>query len=249
MIEVFLARQSGAFRVFLQDSKGGIVLIDPMTGAPGIITLQYNADTLSRTLQVRGASEGGDRSEALRLTGPAVETIKLEAEIDATDQLEFPDQNPDTVQLGLHPQLAVLESLVNPTSEQIGINNILAQLGTIEIAPMESPLTLFVWSKNRIVPVRITEFSITEEAFDPALNPIRAKVSLGMRVLSIDDLGFGHKGSGLFMNYLQQKEALATKSPRAHLNALGIAKKHLVAGGPGSIPTPSSLPGNPLGGL
>lgn len=226
--------------------KGGIVLIDPVTGHPGIITLQYNPETLSRTLQVRGTGgEGGDRSEALRLTGPAAETIKLEAEIDATDQLEFPDQNSDAVQLGLHPQLAVLESLVNPTSDQLGINNILAQLGTIEIAPMESPLTLFVWSKNRIMPVRITELSITEEAFDPALNPIRAKVSLGMRVLSVDDLGFGHKGSGLFMNYLQQKEALAAKSPSAHLNALGIQRKHLAAGSSGIIPTPLGMPGIP----
>ena len=76
---------------------------------------------------------------------------------------------------------------------------------------MEAPLTLFVWSKNRIVPVRITDFSITEEAFDPALNPIRAKVSLGMRVLSVDDLGFDHKGGSLFMTYLQQKEQLAAR--------------------------------------
>ena len=59
---------------------------------------------------------------------------------------------------------------------------------------MESPLTLFIWSKNRIVPVRLTDFSVTEEAFDPALNPIRAKVSLGMRVLSVDDLGLRQQG-------------------------------------------------------
>jgi hypothetical protein len=226
--------------------KGGIVLIDAVTGQPGIITLQYNPDTLSRTLQVRGVGgEGGDRSEALRLTGPAVETIKLEAEIDATDQLEFPDQNPGAVQLGIHPQLAALETMVHPTTDQLVINNLLAQLGTIEIAPMESPLTLFVWSKNRIMPVRITELSITEEAFDPALNPIRAKISLGMRVLSVDDLGFDHKGSGLFMNYLQQKEVLAAKSPSAHLNALGLQRKHLAAGRSGTIPTPLGMLGIP----
>ena len=59
------------------------------------------------------------------------------------------------------------------------------------------------------MPVRITDFSITEEAFDAALNPIRAKVSLGMRVLSVNDLGFEHKGGSLFMAYLQQKEQLA----------------------------------------
>ena len=87
---------------------------------------------------------------------------------------------------------------------------------------MQAPLALFVWSKNRVVPVRITEFSITEEAFDPALNPIRAKVSLGLRVLSIDDLGFAHRGGSLFMSYLRNKEALATRSPAGTLANLGL---------------------------
>src|SRR5215211_1399509 len=91
--------------------KGGIVLIDPGTSkVQRIIALQYNPDTLTRTLQVQGiGGESGDRLEALRLKGPPVETIKLEAEIDATDQLEFPDQNRMAVEVGLYPQLAALE--------------------------------------------------------------------------------------------------------------------------------------------
>jgi len=203
--------------------KGGVVLLDPDSGAvERIITLQYNPDTLSRSLQIKAHGEGGDRSEALRLSGPPVETIKLDAEIDATDQLEFPDQNPDAGQLGIHPQLAALETIVYPTSSQIQQNISLAQSGTLEIAPMEAPLTLFIWSKNRIVPVRLTEFSITEEAFDPALNPIRAKVSLGMRVLSINDLLPTHKGASLYLAYQQQKERLAAKSQGGGFGALGI---------------------------
>jgi hypothetical protein len=204
--------------------KGGIVVLDPDTSVVRrIITLQYNPDTLTRSLQIQGVGgEGGDRSEALRLSGPPVESIKLDAEIDATDQLEFPDQNPHAVQLGIHPQLAALETLVYPTSGQIQQNISLAQSGTLEIAPMEVPLTLFVWSKHRILPVRLTEFSITEEAFDPALNPIRAKVSLGMRVLSVNDLLPGHKGFSVFMAYQQQKERLATINQGGGLSALGI---------------------------
>jgi hypothetical protein len=203
--------------------KGGVVLINPESGAvQRVIVLQYNPDTLSRTLQIRAVSEGGDRSEALRLTGPPVETIKLDAEIDATDQLEFPEQNRTAAQLGIHPQLAALETIVYPTSGQLQSNNSLAQAGTLEIAPMQAPLSLFVWSKNRVLPVRLTDFSITEEAFDPALNPIRAKVSLGMRVLSVNDLDFDHRGNSLFMAYLQQKERLAAQSRGGTLNALGI---------------------------
>jgi hypothetical protein len=203
--------------------KGGIVLLDAQTSAVvRTIPLQYNPDTLTRTLQIKALAEGGDRSDALRLTGPPVETIKLDVEIDATDQLEFPDQNPNTMEFGIQPQLAALETIVYPSSAQIQSNNALASAGTLEIIPMETPLMLFVWSKNRVLPVRLTEFTITEEAFDANLNPIRAKVSLGMRVLSVNDLPFGHKGSSLFLSYQQQKENLARKAAGGTLNTLGI---------------------------
>lgn len=202
--------------------KGGIVLVDPESGTvEGTIVLQYNPDTLTRTLQVQGVTiEGGDRSEALRLTGPPIETIKLEAEIDATDQLETADST--ATQLGIHPQLAALEKIIYPESNDILENARLAGSGTLEIVPMQAPLTLFVWSKERIVPVRVTELSVTEEAFDPALNPIRAKVSLGMRVLTVNDLESDHKGSSLYMAHHQRKERLAGMSAGGVLSALGI---------------------------
>jgi hypothetical protein len=203
--------------------KGGLVLLDAESGAVRrIIALQYNPDSLSRTLQVQAMAEGGDRSEAMRLKGPPVETIKLDCEIDATDQLEFPAQNATAVRHGIAPQLAALETIVYPPSGTLVANNALAGAGTLEIAPVPAPLTLFIWSQTRVVPVRITDFSITEEAFDPTLNPIRAKVSLGLRVLSVDDLGFAHKGGSLFMTYLQTKEQLAARVPGATLGALGL---------------------------
>jgi hypothetical protein len=203
--------------------KGGIVLLDPdkFTVLPnGIIVLQYNPDTLTRSLKIKGADEGADRSEALRLTGPPVETFKLDAEIDATDQLEVAD--PNTLQLGIFPQLSALETLVYPASQTLQRNFGLAQQGTLEIMPMLAPLTLFVWSASRIMPVRLTELSITEEAFDPSLNPLRAKVSLGMRVLSIDDLDFNDKSGSLYMTYQQQKETLARLNQAGTFGALGI---------------------------
>lgn len=206
--------------------KGGIVLIDPTTSAEQrIIILQYNPDTLTRSMQVQGVGgEGGDRSEALRLTGPPVETLKIDAEIDATDQLEFPDENREAVDEGIHPQLAALETIIYPKADQLLANNTLAQFGTLEIAPMETPLTLFIWGKNRILPVRLTEFSVTEEAFDTNLNPVRAKVSLGMRVLSVDDLGFDHRGGSLYMSYHQNKERLAGMLSGGTLSNVGIGE-------------------------
>lgn len=203
--------------------KGGIVIMQPDNGSViRVISLQYNPDTLTRSFQLQSYGAGGDRSEALRLKNSPVETIKLEAEIDATDQLEFPDENPDIVSNGIHGQLAVLESMLYPSSEALQENYRQAGRGVLEIVPMEAPLSLFVWSRHRAVPVRVTEFSITEEAFDPSLNPIRAKVNLGLRVLSINDLGFDHRGGSLFMSYLKNKEALAGMIGSATLNRLGL---------------------------
>ena len=203
--------------------KAGLVLVDAQSGqVRQVIALQYNPDTLSRSFQSQSVGEATDRSEALRLKGPAIETYKLDAEIDATDQLEFPQQHPATVEHGIQPQLAALELLLYPASSQLTANNARAAAGTLEIVPTETPLTLFVWSKTRIVPVRVTDFSVVEEAFDPTLNPLRAKVSLGLRVLSVDDLGFSHKGGSIFMGYLQAKERLAALSAPGTLSAFGI---------------------------
>jgi hypothetical protein len=203
--------------------KGGIVIMAPDSGrVMRVISLQYNPDTLTRTFQVQAYSESGDRAEALRLKASPVETIKLEAEIDATDQLAVPDRHPDIVKNGIHGQLAALETLLYPSSEALQKAHDQAGRGVLEIVPMEAPLSLFVWSKHRAVPVRVTEFSVTEEAFDPSLNPIRAKISLGLRVLSVNDLGFDHRGGSLFMSYLKNKEALAGMVDSTPLNSLGL---------------------------
>jgi hypothetical protein len=204
--------------------KGGLVEVDPTTSAiRNVVAFQYNPDTLTRSMQIQSSGgDSGDRSEALRLKGAAIETIKFEAEIDATDGLEDPDGNRNAVEVGIHPQLAALESLVHPSAAALAENDALASSGVLEILPLERPLTLFVWSQQRVVPVRVTDLSITEEAFDAFLNPIRAKVSVGLRVLSVDDLGFGHLGGTLFMSYLSNKEALAGRVASTGLSPLGI---------------------------
>ncbi|MCG8689354.1 MAG: hypothetical protein MI892_31060 [Desulfobacterales bacterium] len=193
--------------------KGSIVVMDRKTGATQrIITLQYNPDSLNRTLSANSADEGADRLEANRLTGPPTETISLEAELDAADQLEFPKDNETVVEVGLSAQLAALEILLYPSSQAIKDADSLAGRGSIEILPAEAPMTVFSWGKNRLVPVRITEFSVVEEAFDIKLNPIRAKISLGMRVLSINDLPFNSYGGSLYMVFQEKQEQLAQKA-------------------------------------
>ena len=206
--------------------KGGLVVLDAATGAvKRTIALQYNPDTLTRSYQVQGVGGegGGERAQPFRLIGPAIESIKLEAEIDATDALEQPDQHANAVAFGIAPQLAALEGLVNPGSADLQRLGAQSRQGTLEVLLPEAPLTLFIWSASRVVPVRVTDFSITEEAFDAALNPIRAKVSLGLRVLTTDDLGFEHRGGAMFINHLRTREALAGKTGSASLQSLGVS--------------------------
>jgi hypothetical protein len=188
-----------------------------------IITLQYNPDSLSRSLQIRGAGgDAGDRQEAMRLTGPPVETITVEAELDAADQIAEPGRGRTEAEVGLLAQLAALEAIVYPQSNRLQENHNLAARGSLEIIPAVAPLTLFVWSRNRVLPVRITSFSITEEAFDTQLNPIRARVSLSLRVLTTNDLGIESKGGSLFLVHHQQKERLAARHAGGTFTDLGI---------------------------
>lgn len=202
--------------------KGGIITLDPDIGIPrGIIALQYNPDTLTRKLQPQAVADQPDRSEILRLKGPPIETISVSAEIDATDQLEASD--PIATTLGIQPQLSALELLVYPSSIDLIVNEALTLLGTIEILPMEQPLAVFVWNATRITPVRITSLDITEEAFDPNLNPIRAKVSLEMRVLNVNDTGFLNPAGALYMVYQIEKEAMALAAAVQSAIGLGLS--------------------------
>ena len=187
--------------------KGAIVAVDPLNPPPTVILFQYNPDTLSRTLRPRTVGSDADPGDALRLKGPPEETLKLDIEVDATDQLE--QAKPPATKMGVHPTLAALEVLLYPPASTVIANQALMALGVIEIVPPAMPLTLLVWGAKRIVPVRITDLTITEDAFDAALNPIRARASLGLRVLTYDDLGLASAGGALFMAHQVTKEVMA----------------------------------------
>ncbi len=188
--------------------KGAIIGLDPLNPLASIVIFQYNPDTMTRTITAQAAGGATDRGEVLRLKGPPQETIKVDVEIDAADQLEKADPLATTV--GIYPALSALELLLYPKSPLAIANEALAAAGVIEIVPPEAPLTLFIWGVKRVLPVRLTEFTITEESYDTSLNPIRAKVSLGMRVLTYHDLGLASPGGALFMAHQVVKEVMGT---------------------------------------
>ncbi|HVB97646.1 MAG TPA: hypothetical protein VNG11_07925 [Chloroflexota bacterium] len=199
--------------------KGAIVGIDPLNPLASVIVFQYNPETLTRTLEPQTATgDSNDRTEAMRLKGAPVETITVDVEVDATDQLERADGI--ATSMGIYPQLSALEMLVYPKSALVIANTALLAIGTIEIIPPEAPLTLFIWGPKRVLPVRMTQFSITEEAHDVNLNPIRAKVSLGMRVLSYNDLSLTDPGYALFLAHQVIKETMATIGSVGNLGAV-----------------------------
>jgi hypothetical protein len=194
--------------------KGALVIQDPDNPVPKVIKFQYNPESLSRSFQpVKPASTGGgenDTSETFRITNPPTETLSMEIEIDATDKLEFPDKNPNTVNLGINPELAALESLLYPKSSNVISNSILATLGIIEIIPPEGPSIFLIWGSNSVLPVSITSLGIKEEAYDSNLNPIRAIVSLSLKVLNYTDLPKGHSAYSIYGTHHKKLERMAS---------------------------------------
>lgn len=201
------------------------MLIDPATEAvERVIAFQYNPESLTRSLQARGAGEGGDRNEALRLTGPPIESISIEAELDATDQLEFPEDNATVVEVGLHAQLAALESVLYPSSARLAENHARAANGELEIIPVMASLVLFVWGRQRVVPVRLSDFSVVEEGFDVNLNPLRVRLSVNMTVMSTSDLNFESRAAGIYRVYQRGREQLARRQPEGAIDELGLGE-------------------------
>jgi len=164
---------------------------------------------LTRTLTVNAAAQGTeDQTEILRFAAPPTETIAVDIELDATDQLETGDSIAES--LGIHPVLASLEMLLYPKALSIIANDLLHLAGLREVIPPQAPLALFVWGIKRVLPVRLSGMNIVEDFFDPALNPLHAKVHLDMRVLNYRDLGLLSPGGALFMAHQLLKEAMAT---------------------------------------
>lgn len=192
----------------------GALVIAANRRPPEAIAFQYNPHTLSRQLSARTYES---RRGPARLAGAPEQTISLEVAIDAADQLERSE--PRATEMGIHPQLAALEMLLYPSSAHVRSTAQLANAGTIEVVPPPAPMVLFVWGKRRVLPVEISEFSVTEEAYDKDLNPIRARVSLGLRVLTYSDLSQSHPGYHLFVSHQIVQETMA-----------GVARANTLAG-------------------
>ena len=188
--------------------KGALIGADMFNPIASVIVFQYNPEKVTRTIKPQGPGEGGSKAEAVRLKGAPIETIGMDLEIDAADQLAGRDGIAET--FGIYPQLSSLEMLVYPKSALVIANTVLMALGTLEVLPPIGPYTLLIWNYQRVVPVRLKEFTITEEQHDSKLNPIQAKVRVNLQVLSYNDLSLTDPGYWVFLTHQLLKEVMGS---------------------------------------
>lgn len=201
--------------------KGGIVLLDSESGTDvRALPMLINPAKLRRTFDVKSSGDRTERSAPLRLIGPAAETISLEAKLEIADVLARGGQS--SGDHGLRPYLAALQMLITPSSASLLQNAAIERSGALEIIPMEQPLTLFVWGRDRLAPVSVSELSIVEELFNPRLHPISATVTMSLRVLSVDDLGFAGRGSAIYLSHLKRLERSAEEIRHERVSSMGI---------------------------
>jgi hypothetical protein len=188
--------------------RGAIVAVDPVSPLSRAVVFQYNPDEVSRSLEPAGDAGASGSGGGRRAWGAPKESISMTVELDATDQLDAAD--PVAGAMGIGPQLAVLEMLLHPSSARVITNTALLAAGTIEILPIELPMTVLAWGPGRVLPVTITGLSITEQAFTSALYPLRATIEISADVLTYDDLSVTEVGYGLYLAHLVAKEVMAT---------------------------------------
>jgi hypothetical protein len=198
--------------------KGAIIQFSaPMlVPIPNVIIFQYNPETMTRTLTPWAPAErtyddegnlrelSREQRNALSQPYDPQETFTVDLFLDACDALEEPDSHPIAVGTGVADRVAALEMLLYPPNDSAiggllgvsvdvsigGGNGFSVTTGAKARAAKRRsvPIVLFFWGPGRIVPVRITTFSVEEMLYSPLLYPLRAKVNVGMRVLDDNDM-------------------------------------------------------------
>jgi len=201
--------------------KGALVQLIETLGVPlpSIVEFQFNPMKVSRSFRIWTPPHAG---EAGPPPAPDVqpfdpeESISMEIELDASDGLE--DDKPTAKEFGIADRLAALEKMLfsGDSPFQQAQEAAAALLGVGQPAVRKTvPIVLLVWGIGRMVPVRITSFSVEETLFLPSLRPLQATVNVAMQVLT-PDVFIGLSGpsvtvaKGAYALYRIQQDALAT---------------------------------------
>ncbi len=192
--------------------KGAFIRYD--NDQPVVVVFQFNPESISRTPAHPPLESATPTLENPRITpSEPAESMRFDLQIDATDQLAA--GSPLAAAHGILPILSALELLMIPTERP----NLQAMSGdnAYTSPPRSVPLVLFFWGTYRILPVRITNLGIDETRFDTRLNPVRAKVSVSLDVLTPNRLGDNVFGKGVYDYTRGVKQVMAALNT---LNAL-----------------------------
>lgn len=183
--------------------KGALIEIGEnfLGPVPNVIVFQYNPHTLTRS--IKPWMPPGEKSVKSPSTDNAqpfdpTETFNLALELDAADALEEPEMHPTAVLHGIADRVAALEMLLYPPNSEGPVGKLLSSIGGGGKAERKAvPIVLFVWGPGRILPVRLTSFSVEEQFFSPTLYPLRATVTIGLYVLDENYFESRKKADGL----------------------------------------------------
>jgi hypothetical protein len=157
-----------------------------------VVAFQYNPASLKRGLKPWNPVEvdhnqKGQNAPDAQPFDPE-ESINIDIELDASDQLEDDDPIADT--FGVMDRIAALEKMLFPATPPFTalLAEVTTLLGGTPQPPERKtvPVTLFIFGAGRMVPVRITSYQIEEQLFLPSLYPVQAKVTLGLQVVTPD---------------------------------------------------------------
>jgi hypothetical protein len=175
---------------------------DVLGPLPNIVVFQFNPERIVRTINLPSTSRGTDpertarRREHGQLAAPPVETFDITAHFSAADDFGKGGAVSAIPRVfGIGPQLAALEKMAYPTAGLISgligaaIDAVGDALGlgggdgpTRPVPRQPAPRILFIWGPSRVVPVKIRSMVITEQKYDPLLNPVQAEVQIGLEI-------------------------------------------------------------------
>lgn len=210
--------------------KGALIEFMPtfLIPVPNVIVFQYNPETLTHTWNQPESAppQGTTGNDPMAVKGMPGESFSFKIAMDAND--EIADGSAATAAIaqvsGVYSRLAALEMLLYPTTG--GVGGLLGSVSAAAKAELDDlnggattpvpvstlPTVLFVWGPGRIVPVRVTDLTITEQLYNGTLSPTHAEAQLSLRVLTPAELKADTTGSLATVAYyytLALRQALA----------------------------------------
>jgi hypothetical protein len=181
---------------------------------PNVVVFQFNPETITHawTEQTAPPAPQGTPQDpakhvsALATTGDPGESFSFTLMLDSDQQIVDGGSDPVGAALasvsGVYSRLAALEMLqfpnkpasgglvggVSAAASAAGVGASAGSAQSASVPPAMVPIVIFIWGAFRIVPVRVTAFSVTEKQFDALLNPTHAEAQITLTVLTPDDL-------------------------------------------------------------